>query len=102
MQLLCPRCQSAFAGSSTCPRCGGRLISPQEAHVLSAKRKHAPLRGPEPTAAGRVLVGVLVALGGYVGLREWAAAWLAATGADGGDWWTGDTGGWATILVRGL
>ena len=49
MQLLCPDCQTAFAGATHCPKCGGRLISPQEAHLLRKIRKTPAPAAVEPT-----------------------------------------------------
>src|SRR5262245_29107742 len=100
MQLLCPDCQTAFAGATHCPKCGGRLISPQEAHLLRKKRKTPAPRAVEPTAAGRVAVGVLIALGGFLGLREWLAAGLAASGTAGDEWWATLAAAWATLGLR--
>jgi hypothetical protein len=100
MQLLCPDCQSAFAGATHCPSCGGRLISPQEAHLLRKKRKRPVPKTVEPTAAGRVAVGVLVALGGYLGLREWLSAGLIGAGIAGEEWWATDTAEWVTLGMR--
>jgi hypothetical protein len=100
MQLLCTECQTAFAGASHCPVCGGRLVSPQEAHILRKKRRKAPPRISEPTAAGRVAVGVLVALGGYLGLREWVGAGLLGAGIAGDEWWETETAAWVTLGLR--
>src|SRR2546421_532695 len=97
MQLLCPECQAAFAGATHCPSCGGRLISPQEAHLLRKKRKPVAPKSGEPTAAGRVAVGVLVALGGYLGMREWVSAGLVGAGVAGEDWWSTGTALWITL-----
>ena len=30
MQLYCPNCQAAFSGATRCPRCDGRLFTPDE------------------------------------------------------------------------
>ncbi len=31
MQLFCPACQAAFAGTQRCPQCAGLLLLPHEA-----------------------------------------------------------------------
>lgn len=102
MQLLCPDCQTAFAGATHCPKCGGRLISPQEAHLLRKKRKRLNPKPLEPTAAGRVAVGVLVALGGYLGLREWVAAGLKGASLAGDEWWATETASWVLLVMRAM
>ncbi len=54
----------------------------------------------EPTAAGRVAVGVLVALGGYLGLREWVVAGLLGAEIAGEEWWSTDTAAWVMLGMR--
>ena len=82
MLLYCPRCQSPSPGADHCPTCGGRLVTPSEAHA-SAPDLHAAGPPPDlhrPTQAGRLVVGVVAGLGLYFGLREWATAGLAVAG----------------------
>lgn len=77
MLLFCPRCQTSVPGVDRCPQCDGRLATPNEAHA-SAPDLHSR-RLPEvvrPSAAGRLMIGVLAGLGLFVGLREWATAGL--------------------------
>jgi hypothetical protein len=54
----------------------------------------------EPTTAGRVSVGVLVTLGGFLGLREWVAAGLAGAGLAEDEWWATATAAWVTLGLR--
>jgi hypothetical protein len=70
MQLYCQTCQAAFAGVSHCPKCGGRLLSPQESFIHSGSPTET-LPDPEPPTLGnRLAVGAGVGLGLYFGLRE--------------------------------
>jgi hypothetical protein len=71
MQLFCPACQAAFAGTQRCPRCAGLLLLPQEAAEAAVTRpKEKPQLARMPTPAGRVIVGAVFALGCYLGLRK--------------------------------
>ena len=89
MQLYCPTCDAAYTAVDRCPACAGRLVLPTE--VREAVSGVAPPPPPDPirpTALARATVGVVVAMGLYVGLREWAAAAAALAGgslADGED-----------------
>ncbi|MFO0797062.1 MAG: hypothetical protein U0804_06260 [Gemmataceae bacterium] len=89
MQLFCPACQSAFTGVSRCPRCAGLLLMPEEAAFLPADPDAAAPRPDRPTAAGRLVVGTVAALGAYLALRKFLAGWAAATAAADG-WWATD------------
>lgn len=90
MQLFCPACQSAFTGVSRCPRCAGLLLMPEEAAFLPADPADAAPRPARPTAAGRLVVGTVAALGMYVALRKFIAGWAAAVSADVDGWWNSD------------
>jgi hypothetical protein len=61
---------------------------PQEATLLAAPRrrvtKYEPIR---PTPLGRAIVGTLLALGLYLGLRKLATGWVLATEPDPEAWW---------------
>jgi hypothetical protein len=74
MQLFCQACQSAFAGVSHCPKCGGRLLAPQESFIFSGSPKDPPKEMVPPTLTGRIAVGLGVGFGLYMGLRELASA----------------------------
>ncbi|MDB5311220.1 MAG: hypothetical protein JWO38_5422 [Gemmataceae bacterium] len=87
MLLFCPACQSAFTGVSRCPRCGGLLLTPEESPALPEVPGHAPPALLHPTPAGRVLVGMVVAFGLYLGLRKLTIGWLLATVTDPDAWW---------------
>src|SRR4051812_46631850 len=83
MQLYCPNCQAAFSSAARCPRCDGRLVTPAEAFESAADLSGLPPPPLQPTAVARTILGTVVALGMYVGLREWAAAGsLASAGSD--------------------
>lgn len=61
---------------------------PQEAAALESVRAESERTGPpRPTPLGRVVVGTVVALGSYLGLRKVAAGVLLAGGSDPAEWW---------------
>lgn len=70
MQLFCKECEAAFAGTTTCPRCGGRLLSPQEAFIFSGPAGPPPEEATPSTASGRVGIGAVLGLALTFGLRE--------------------------------
>jgi hypothetical protein len=90
MQLFCHTCQAAFAGTSHCPKCGGRLLAPQESFIYSGPAKdNLPSEPVSPSLGNRVAIGAGVGLGLYFSLREVATAIGAITPdtpvlADGG------------------
>ena len=89
MQLYCPGCRAAFAGTTHCPKCGGRLLAPQESFVLSGSINKAPPEPEEATFGGRAVVGSAVGLALWFGGRELATAFgyereLTANLLDGG------------------
>jgi hypothetical protein len=61
MQLYCQSCQAAFAGTTHCPKCGGRLLSPQESFVTGKKAKAPPPDRVPPTFIARLVIGLSVA-----------------------------------------
>lgn len=101
MQLFCPACQSAFSGNSRCPKCGGLLLMPQEA-VESRPRFGAPAEEVRPTSLGRIVVGTVVALGLYLGLRKLATAWVLGHHVDPEAWWASADGLAALFTVQGF
>lgn len=70
MQLYCVKCQFAISGKVDCPRCGSRLVAPQEAHVLPSERISFVPQASNSSATSRVLAGGAVALGLVTGLKE--------------------------------
>lgn len=89
MQLFCPVCRDAFAGTQRCPRCGGLLLLPQEAAAEAAATR--PKESPPPrasTPAGRIVVGAVLALGCYLGLRKLAMGAVFATKIEPDAWWS--------------
>jgi hypothetical protein len=92
MQLFCPSCQSAYSGATRCPRCDVLLLLPQEAAALAERpREVVAEERLRPTVGGRLVVGVLAALGLYLGLRKVAIGVLALTGG-GEEWWETQAG----------
>lgn len=86
MLLFCPACQTAYTGVSRCPRCGALLLMPEEAPVLEDVGA-PPAATFHPSPAARIFVGMLAALGLYLGLRRVAAGFALATSSDPAGWW---------------
>lgn len=86
MQLFCPSCQAAYFGASRCPRCGGLLLMPQEATV-QPRRRHTGYEPIRPTQTARVIVGLVLALGAYLGLRQFATGLVLAAEPNPEAWW---------------
>ena len=88
MQLFCPSCQAAFPGVTRCPRCGGLLLMPHEVSP-EAPRRQSAVATPrlQPTIAGRVTVGTILALGLYLGMRKIVMGAVMATTSDPSAWW---------------
>jgi hypothetical protein len=103
MQLFCPVCEAAFPGTQRCPRCGGLLLSPQEAAAEATARPKRPPPAPtQPNPTGRVIVGAVYALGLYLGLRKMAAGAVLATHPNPDAWWTSFEGLLAVCCGQGL
>ncbi len=88
MQLFCPACHAAFAGSNQCPQCGGLLLLPHETAGADAPHPKPLPPIPQPTPAGRVVVGAVFALSLYLGLRKLATGVVLAAHSDPGAWWS--------------
>ena len=88
MNLFCPTCEAAFSTATLCPRCGGRLITPGEAFAMAADSSPDATDPIPPTAAVRVIVGTVAALGLFFALREWVSAGLSAFDLSE-TWWRG-------------
>lgn len=86
MQLFCPACHAAFAGTQRCPRCGGIMLMPHETADADVPRA-APPPSPQPAPANRVIVGAVFALGLYLGLRKLAVGVVLAACPDPEAWW---------------
>lgn len=103
MQLFCPSCQAAFPGTQRCPRCGGLLLLPQEAAEAAYARPRAELPPPiQTTPTGRVVVGAVLALGLYLGLRKLAIGAVLAASPDPDAWWSSFEGLLAACSAQGL
>ncbi len=96
MQLYCPACKTAAHPAERCARCGERLVAPSELASLSRELLPAPPDLIAPTAFSRVVVGVVVALGLAVSLREVTLGVLGPL-----DFADAARGGVATWLSRG-
>ncbi len=84
MQLFCSDCQVAYAGTQNCPKCGLRLIAPQEAFVdtdFTPPQNDDPPPSPG-TFPGRVLVGSICSLGFLLAFREIGLAILGPRDLD--------------------
>ncbi|VTS00863.1 unnamed protein product [Gemmata massiliana] len=88
MQLFCPACQAAFAGTQRCPRCAGLLLLPHEVAAESLNLRDLAGPPPEPTPFSRVVVGAVFALGLYLGLRKLAMGAVLAAHPEPDSWWT--------------
>jgi hypothetical protein len=98
MSLFCPTCHAPSAGGR-CLHCGGRTTkaATRSSAVLTPSRPADPPDLIPPTAPYRTAIGCLVALGLYLGLREWVAV-----AASDPAWWVGPAGIVLTILLRAI
>jgi hypothetical protein len=103
MQQYCPNCQAAFSGTPRCPRCDGLLFMPHEA------ADHMPSDAAEPhpgfvrtTPSGRIVLGTILALGLYLGLRKLIAAAVLASTPDPAAWWVSMEGLVAVFGAQGV
>lgn len=83
MQLFCSDCQQAYAGTQNCPKCGLRLIAPQETIVEAdySTQTDEPEAVPG-TFPGRVFVGSICSLGFLLAFRELGLAILGPRDLD--------------------
>ena len=73
MQLYCPNCRRARPLGLRCPECDTRLVAAAEAHDAALTGRVAPPPPPPAASAvGRILAGVVAALGTVVALRDLA------------------------------
>ncbi len=88
MQLFCPTCQAAFPGVSRCPRCSGLLLMPHEVSPDAPRPEFHPAQTAlKPTVAGRVIMGIVLALGFYLGVRKLLMGTVLAVVSDPNEWW---------------
>ncbi|HET6572692.1 MAG TPA: hypothetical protein VFG68_03745 [Fimbriiglobus sp.] len=95
MQLYCPSCQATFAAAPRCPRCGDRLVTPAESFSSLSHKVPPPPDIVRTTTAGRITIGCALALGLFIGLREWGLAV-----APDPSWWNGAVGVLLTVVLR--
>jgi hypothetical protein len=95
MQLYCPSCQATYAAAPRCPRCGDRLVTPAESFSALAEKAPPPPDIVRTTTGGRIFIGCALALGLYLGLREWGLTVIPA-----GEWWDGIAGLSVTVVLR--
>ncbi|MGL4424152.1 MAG: hypothetical protein ACRCZF_26085 [Gemmataceae bacterium] len=70
MQLFCPSCQAAFAGTTHCLKCGGRLLAPHESFGLAGKNRQNTESRFRPSFGNRILLATLVGLGVFLAGRD--------------------------------
>src|SRR5580692_9139493 len=103
MQLFCPACQAAFPGVSRCPRCGGLLLMPHEVSPEAPHRDSTPAPIQyKPSAAGRVVIGTVLALGFYLGVRKIVTGTVLAAVDDPSHWWLSFNGLVAVYLTQAV
>jgi hypothetical protein len=101
VQLYCVKCQFAISGKMDCPRCGSRLVAPQEAHVLPSERISFVPQATNSSAASRVLAGGAVAFGLAMGLKEVVTGIHSAIG-ESDEWWSTETAIGVMLSIRAL
>jgi hypothetical protein len=97
MQLYCPSCQATYAAAPRCPRCGDRLVTPAESFSALTHKSPSPPDIVHTTPAGRITIGCALALGLFIGLREWGLAVMPDP-----EWWNTSAGVTFTVILRGL
>jgi hypothetical protein len=100
MQLFCQACQAAFSAMSHCPKCGARLLSPQECFIATGKARPPLPDLLPPTFAARLAVGVGVALLLVFGLRECASGFQVVQHLPASERWTGSNLETTTLAIR--
>ncbi|HEV3204700.1 MAG TPA: hypothetical protein VGY77_09960, partial [Gemmataceae bacterium] len=81
--MVCPQCNGSLDNSQICPKCGGGLLfsaAPSEAD-LKKSSPHAPEKWQQ-SSEGRMVIGVLVALGLCYGLLQMGMACLRGLGKE--------------------
>ena len=79
MQLYCPSCKTSIPATERCPNCGDRLVTPSEIFASSGELHAPPPALIRPTQFGRIVVGTIVSIGLYIGLREEVLGLVAAS-----------------------
>jgi hypothetical protein len=83
MLTLCPKCDTPLATAGRCPRCEPEL-TPAVEIGLTPQRPVIHRESWQQTPGGRVLVGVLLAVGLGYGLMQLTTALFRALGVDAG------------------
>src|SRR5262245_58320680 len=89
----CPRCKGSLNDEPTCPTCGFQV---QSAPAEERRTKSRPASQPakwQQTAMGKTLIGLVLAVGLFIGLMMLARAVLSAVGGDARQEWLGSFGG---------
>lgn len=97
MYLFCPKCHTQHPATGRCPRCSSRLLVPAEAaEILPRSLIEAPTTAIHTTFGGRLVVGVVIALGVHLALSEWVhgAADLSGSAL------TPETAVWVNFALR--
>lgn len=79
MSMVCPQCKGAFEQSLQCPKCGVRLMYQPDPAGAGSDQRHAKW---QQTPWGRILFGLILAVGLNYGLLQLGSASLRAVSAD--------------------
>ncbi len=82
MYLFCPKCHTQHPATGRCPRCSSRLLAPAEAaEVMPRSLIDTPPSAIHTSFAGRLTVGVVIALGVHLALSEWVGGAAELSGS---------------------
>jgi hypothetical protein len=98
VQLVCVSCNTAFAGHNKCPRCGERLVAPQEVQVAQNDDFAPRNQTVDPTTTNRIMSGAAVAFGIIFGTRELVNGGLSLAG-EADNHWSQTYAGMGTVFV---
>jgi hypothetical protein len=98
MAMVCPQCNGAFEQRLNCPTCGTRLLYQVTRRALSASA-NGDDDDWQKTPWGKIVIGLLIAQGGYYVLRHLFTAGLLVTLNEAGGVWATLNG---LILLQAL